>query len=33
MWQGGALDYVLEGQRQHINLPAVSVLIKMTRKI
>ena len=32
MWQGGALDYVLEGQRQHINLPAVSVLVKNDQK-
>ena len=31
-WQGGALDYVLEGQRHHINLPAVSINVKNDQK-
>lgn len=27
-WQGGSLDYVLEGQTQHLNLPVVGIFIK-----
>lgn len=26
-WQGGALDYVLNGQRQHVNLPPVALTL------
>lgn len=28
IWQAGAIDYVFNGQRQHINLPPVQLLIK-----
>jgi len=31
-WQAGGLDYVLDGQRQHVNLPMVSVTIKSEQK-
>ena len=31
-WQAGGLDYVLDGQRQHVNLPMVSVEIKSEQK-
>lgn len=31
-WQGGSVDYVLDGQRQHVNLPAVNVAIKGEQK-
>ena len=27
-WQGGALDYVFNGQRQHVNLPPVVIAIQ-----
>lgn len=28
LWQGGALDYVFNGQRQHVNLPPVVMTIQ-----
>ena len=31
-WQAGGLDYVLDGQRQHVNLPFVNLTIKADQK-